>query len=55
MAQSIDYESLENLPKVNGEEVIGSKDFEDYGERDISTAEIKTIVDRQYESVFGGS
>lgn len=49
-----DYTQLRNLPTLNGEEIIGDKSFEDYGEQTITNAELQNIINAQYNLIFGG-
>lgn len=49
-----DYTQLRNLPTLNGEEIIGDKSFEDYGEQTITNAELQNIINTQYNLIFGG-
>lgn len=42
--QNIDYELLNNLPQIEGVELIGNKTFEDFGLTIISSAEIESIL-----------
>lgn len=56
VAQTVngDYTQLRNLPTLNGEEIIGDKSFEDYGEQTITNAELQNIINTQYNLIFGG-
>lgn len=49
-----DYEALRNLPSVNDVTLIGNKTFEDLGRDKITNSDIKSIIDEQYELIFGG-
>ena len=49
-----DYRQLQNLPTLNGEEIIGDKSFEDYGEQTITNTELQNIINTQYNLIFGG-
>lgn len=49
-----DYTQLRNLPTLNGEEIIGDKSFEDYGEQTITNTELQNIINTQYNLIFGG-
>lgn len=44
-----DYNKLNNKPSINGVELVGNLEFEDLGDKNISTSEIDTLV----EEVFG--
>ena len=49
-----DYDVLENKPRINGVELVGNKTFEDLGEETISNAELQSIIEAQYNLIFGG-
>lgn len=42
-AVSTDYNDLENKPRINGEELVGDKDFSDLGTRSMTEEEIAKL------------
>ena len=49
-----DYNRLVNKPQINGVELVGNKSFEDLGEQTITNVELQSIINDQYNLVFGG-
>lgn len=49
-----DYNQLSNKPSINGVELVGNKSFEDLGENTITNAELQSIINEQYNLIFGG-
>jgi hypothetical protein len=49
-----DYEKLKNQPSINGVTLIGDKTFEELGRDNIKNSRLKSIIDDQYNTVFGG-
>lgn len=43
-----DYNKLANKPRINNEEVVGNKSFEDYGDHIMSNIEIKAVFDKVF-------
>ena len=50
-----DYNALRNHPSINGEELIGNKTFEQLGRENIRNVRLKSIIDDQYDAIFGGN
>lgn len=48
-----DYSSIANKPSINDVELVGNKTFEELGATTITNEELKTIIDAQYELIFG--
>lgn len=48
------YNALANKPAINGVELVGNKSFEDLGELTITNVELQSIINDQYNLVFGG-
>lgn len=53
--RSDDYEDLFNKPSINGVELKGNKTFEQLGEETLTNAELKDIIDSQFDLIFGGN
>lgn len=49
-----DYEQMKNLPSFNGVEIKGNLTMETLGFEPMTEEELKTLVDTEYEKVFGG-
>ena len=47
--ETADYNKLANKPRINDEEVVGNKTFEDYGEHILTNIEIKQIFDNVFK------
>lgn len=50
-----DYLPLINKPKVNGVTLVNDKSFHELGRDEMINMEIKNIIDRQFDAVFGGN
>lgn len=49
VVETADYNKLANKPRINDEEVVGNKTFEDYGEHILTNIEIKQIFDNVFK------
>lgn len=48
------YSDLSDKPQINGVTLVGNKSFEDLGELTITNVELQSIINDQYNLVFGG-
>ena len=49
------YTDVTNKPSINGVEIIGNRTFAELGEDTISNSELKDIIDKQFNLIFGGN
>lgn len=52
--QIVDYNNVDDKPKINGITLDGELTIEDLGKETITSNEIKEIVDEAYDDAFGG-
>ena len=49
------YTDVTNKPSINGVEITGNRTFAELGEDTISNSELKDIIDKQFNLIFGGN
>ena len=49
------YTDVTNKPSINGVEITGNRTFGELGEDTISNSELKDIIDKQFNLIFGGN
>ena len=49
------YTDLTNKPSINGVEISGNRTFAELGEDTISNSDLKDIIDKQFNLIFGGN
>lgn len=52
--QQNDYEDLDNKPQINGVQLVGDKSFQELGDEPLTNSELKSIIDAQFDAIFGG-